>query len=112
MQTVGDSFLGWTRSAEGNDYYWRQLRDWKGSPDVETASPRSLQDYAHLCGLTLARAHARTGDRIAIAGYLGSGTVFDRAVMSFADQYADKNARDHESFLEEIRCGRLTVSES
>ena len=107
MQTVGDILLGWARSRNGNDYYWRQLHDWKGSPAVEREGPKYLLDYARLCGWTLARAHARSGDPVAIAAYLGKGKVFDEAVTRFAELYADQNDRDHQAFVREIRSGRL-----
>ena len=89
MQAVGDIFLGWQRIAgidgQQRDFYVRQLRDWKGSVEVEEMRPRGLRIYAELCGWTLARAHARSGDRVAIAGYLGSSAAFDRAMVRFAD---------------------------
>jgi uncharacterized protein (DUF2252 family) len=107
MQSSSDVFLGWSRSLENHDYYWRQLRDWKGGMDVDSAGRRRLGDYAGLCGWTLARSHARSGDPIAIAGYLGSGTVFDRAVTQFAHQYANQNENDYDRFLEAIRQGDL-----
>jgi uncharacterized protein (DUF2252 family) len=100
MQAASDIFLGWTRGEvddEGGfrDYYVRQLRDWKASLDVETILPGGLSAYGTACGWTLARAHARSGDRIAIAAYLGSGDTFDRAVAAFATAYADVNQADH-----------------
>jgi hypothetical protein len=90
--------LGWTRAAEvdglSRDYYVRQLWDWKLSPDLESAWPKGLEAYGTLCGATLARGHARSGDRVAIAAYLGSGKSFDEAVTDFAESYADqKRAR-------------------
>jgi hypothetical protein len=101
MQTVSDIFLGWTRhSEEGRDYYWRQLRDWKGSVNIDLLDYEGLRGYAQACGWTLARAHARTGDPIAIAGYLGSSDTFDQALIEFADRYVDQNQRDYEVFLE------------
>ena len=108
MQTASDIFLGWTHTPEtGNDFYWRQLRDWKGSVDVDNLKAAHLNSYARLCGWTLARAHARSGDPVAIAGYLGSSDTFDQALNEFAERYADQNERDYEAFLEEIRSGRL-----
>ncbi len=107
MQSSSDVFLGWSRSLENHDYYWRQLRDWKGGMDVDSAGRRRLGDYAALCGWTLARSHARSGDPIAIAGYLGSGTVFDAAVTRFAHKYANQNESDYDQFLEAIRGGDL-----
>ena len=111
MQTVGDIFLGWQRSAgidgQERDFYVRQLRDWKGSVEVEEMQPQGLRLYARLCGWTLARAHARTGDRIAIASYLGTSSAFDRAMVRFADAYADLNESDHRTLQEAITAGRV-----
>jgi uncharacterized protein (DUF2252 family) len=100
MQAAGDIFLGWVHSDEeidggAHDFYVRQLWDWKVSVELETISPRGLAAYARACGWTLARAHARTGDRIAIAAYLGTGDSFDTALVEFAASYADLNERDH-----------------
>jgi hypothetical protein len=102
MQAAGDIFLGWTHIADDvdggpHDCYVRQLWDWKSSVDVETILPRGLAAYAVACGWTLARAHARSGDRIAIGAYLGKGDTFDHAVCEFAVAYADLNERDHEA---------------
>jgi uncharacterized protein (DUF2252 family) len=111
LQTANDIFLGWARTAStGRDYYWRQLRDWKGSVRVDDLDADLLKSYARLCAWTLARAHARSGDPIAIAGYLGSSDQFDRAVTEFAERYADQNERDYEAFLEAIRSGRLEAA--
>lgn len=111
MQSASDIFLGWGRagSLEGvaRDYYFRQLRDWKGSFVIEDMSPAAMKVYARMCGWTLARAHARSGDRVAIAAYLGKGPAFDEAVASFADAYADVNERDHEALLRAVRAGRI-----
>jgi uncharacterized protein (DUF2252 family) len=111
MQTVSDIFLGWVRvqgfDGRTRDFYVRQLRDWKGSAEIETLIPRGMRAYGELCGWTLARAHARSGDRIAIAAYLGSGPAFDRAVGGFARAYADQNERDHRALVEAIRSGRI-----
>ncbi|MGI5127389.1 DUF2252 domain-containing protein [Pseudonocardia sp. CA-107938] len=103
MQTVSDIFLGWQRITEpdgtSRDYYVRQLRDWKGSIDVEEIErPDTLASYAGMCAWSLARAHARTGDRAAIAAYLGSSGKFDDAVATFADAYADRTEADHAAF--------------
>ncbi|MET8755955.1 DUF2252 domain-containing protein [Streptomyces sp. NPDC004667] len=95
MQAAADIFLGWATGPGGRHFYWRQLRDMKGSADVAAMDPVLMQEYAALCGRTLARAHARTGDRIAIAGYLGTGDIFDRAVARFALAYADLTLADH-----------------
>jgi hypothetical protein len=112
MQSASDVFLGWSRGVQGHEYYWRQLRDWKGSADVETAGRNNLADYATICGWTLARSHARSGDPIAIAAYLGSGSVFDVAITEFANQYADQNEGDYKEFVDAIRSGRLEADES
>ncbi len=111
MQTASDILLGWTHAPQtGHDFYCRQLRDWKGSADIESMRAADLTRYARLCGWTLARAHARSGDPIAIAGYLGSSDTFDQALTEFAEHYADQNERDHAAFLEEIRSGRLEAA--
>ncbi|MEU8774261.1 DUF2252 domain-containing protein [Streptomyces sp. NPDC048606] len=95
LQAASDIFLGWATGPLGRHFYWRQLRDMKGSAEVSDMDPLMLEGYARLCGRTLARAHARTGDRFAIAGYLGSGDGFDRAVAAFALDYADLTLADH-----------------
>ena len=114
MQAVSDIFLGWVRVAgfdgQTRDFYIRQLRDWKGSADVEAMLPDGMRAYGELCGWTLARAHARSGDRIAIAAYLGKGTAFDQAVHAFAEAYADQNERDHQALLEAIGSGRIKAA--
>jgi uncharacterized protein (DUF2252 family) len=111
MQGSSDIFLGWQRvRGEGGverDFYMRQLRDWKGSIDAEQAVPKGLTLYARLCGETLARAHARSGDRVEIAAYLGKSTTFDEAIADFADAYADQNDADFAAFTAAIRSGRL-----
>jgi uncharacterized protein (DUF2252 family) len=109
MQAASDIYLGWTEAKipDTHHFYWRQLRDMKGSPDVETMAPATLAFYARACGWTLARAHARSGDPIAIAAYLGEGDQFDRAISDFAGRYADQNERDYQAFLEALRSGRL-----
>ncbi len=111
MQTVSDIFLGWAHDDELNlDFYWRQLRDWKGSVDVEDVNFDDLRYLARLCGRTLARAHARTGDPIAISGYLGDGRTFDEALTEFAALYADQNERDFQTFKQEIDDGHLLAA--
>ncbi|MGW0337834.1 DUF2252 domain-containing protein [Streptomyces sp. NPDC003011] len=95
LQAAGDIFLGWTSGPQGRPFYWRRLRDMKASPDVAGMSPADLTAYARLCGTALARAHARSGDRIAIAGYLGGAHTFEHAVADFALGYADQTAHDH-----------------
>ncbi|MEU4421441.1 DUF2252 domain-containing protein [Actinoplanes sp. NPDC024001] len=113
MQAASDIFLGWHRiegfDGRTRDFYVRQLRDWKGGAVVEVMDPRGMQAYAELCGWTLARAHARGGDRIAIAAYLGSSDRFDRALAVFADLYADQTERDHAAFSAAVLDGRLTA---
>ncbi|WP_046728259.1 DUF2252 domain-containing protein [Streptomyces humi] len=95
LQATGDIFLGWMTGPQGRAFYWRQLRDMKGSIEVAAMDPTGLRVYAALCGTTLARAHARSGDRIAIASYLGGADTFDRAVTDFALAYADRTTADH-----------------
>ena len=114
MQAASDIFLGWQHIEAGadgraRDFYIRQLRDWKFSLDIETLRPEGLQMYGALCGWTLARAHARSGDRIAIAAYLGNSEVFDRAITKFAAAYADQNERDHQSLVDAVKSGRITA---
>jgi uncharacterized protein (DUF2252 family) len=113
MQAASDIFLGWLR-VEGidgltRDYYIRQLHDWKGGAEVESLLVPGATLYTRLCAATLARAHARWGDRIAIASYLGKGDGFDRAIADFATAYADQNERDYEAFTEAVNSGRLTA---
>jgi hypothetical protein len=112
MQAASDIYLGWTKGVQENRYfYWRQLRDMKGSADVELLRPSSLGFYAHQCGWTLARAHARSGDPIAITAYLGKGDGFDQSITDFSKRYADQNERDYKAFVKAIRSGRLTATE-
>jgi uncharacterized protein (DUF2252 family) len=111
MQASSDIFLGWDQ-VEGidgvqRDFYIRQLRDWKGSVDTDQMTPQSMAVYGRLCGWTLARAHARSGDRIAIAAYLGSGKAFDNAIVSFSETYADQNQRDYEALQQAVASGRV-----
>jgi hypothetical protein len=111
MQAVGDIFLGWVRApgfdGKKRDFYLRQLRDWKGSAEIETMLPEGMHAYGQICGWTLARAHARSGDRIAMAAYLGGGPAFDAAIREFAEKYADQNERDHQSLVDAIGSGRI-----
>jgi hypothetical protein len=114
MQASSDIFLGWQRAATGagdkpRDFYVRQLRDWKLSVDIDAMRPRDLRLYGELCGWTLARAHARSGDRIAIAAYLGGSDVFDQAISQFAAAYADQNERDHDALVAAVTSGRITA---
>jgi uncharacterized protein (DUF2252 family) len=112
MQATSDIFLGWLHQPRGldgqaRDFYGRQLKDWKGSAEIEQMVPEGMGVYGELCGWTLARAHARSGDRIAIASYLGGGTVFDRAILEFSMAYADQNERDYKRLADAAASGRI-----
>ncbi|MCU0308069.1 MAG: DUF2252 domain-containing protein [Thermoleophilia bacterium] len=111
MQAASDIFLGWQRveGADGvmRDYYWRQLRDWKGSAEILAMEVKAMEIYAQMCGWTLARAHARSGDRVAIGAYLGAAETFDRAIADFAAAYADQNARDHRALVDAVAAGTV-----
>jgi uncharacterized protein (DUF2252 family) len=112
MQASSDIFLGWQRTEAGldgrpRDFYVRQLRDWKFSVDIENMLASGMRLYGELCGWTLARAHARSGDRIAIAAYLGGSDAFDQAITEFAAAYADQNERDHQSLVDAVASGRI-----
>jgi uncharacterized protein (DUF2252 family) len=111
MQATSDIFLGWQRvegiDGQERDFYIRQLRDWKGSIEVEAMIPEGLALYGRVCAWTLARAHARSGDRIAIASYLGGGAAFDQAIADFSEAYADQNERDYEAFSKAVEAGKL-----
>jgi len=114
MQAASDIFLGWERISEGldgqpHDFYVRQLWDWKLSADVESMPPKEMTIYAEMCGWTLARAHARTGDRIAISAYLGKGEAFDQALAEFAVAYANQNERDYQALVEAVKNGRIVA---
>jgi uncharacterized protein (DUF2252 family) len=115
MQASSDIFLGWDEvvGLDGihRDFYIRQLRDWKGSADVDQMIPQGMAAYGRLCGWTLARAHARSGDRIAMASYLGSSKAFDNAIGSFAETYADQNEKDYQALQQAIADGRI-IAES
>ena len=112
MQAASDIYLGWTKGyQEGRYLYWRQLRDMKASADVESYQPFGLTFYARQCGWTLARAHARSGDPVAISAYLGKSDKFDQAMTELAGRYADQNERDYEAFLAAIKSGRLEAVE-
>jgi uncharacterized protein (DUF2252 family) len=112
MQAASDIFLGWTKGVQDDRYfYWRQLRDMKASAEVETMTPVALALYAQICGWTLARAHARSGDPIAIAAYLGEDDQFDRSISDFAKRYADQNELDYQAFADAVRSGRLDALE-
>jgi uncharacterized protein (DUF2252 family) len=108
MQATSDIFLGWIRGDDGRDYYWRQLRDMKGTVPIEALS-LGMRAYAEACGWALARAHARSGDRIAIASYVGNGDRLGRALATFGVTYADQNERDHGTLLAAIKSGRIVA---
>jgi uncharacterized protein (DUF2252 family) len=107
LQAVPDIFLGWSRGPDGNDYYVRQLWDMKGGIDPAKLTPGGLGVYGGLCGWTLARAHGRCGDEVAIAAYLGKSDAFDDAVAAFAVTYADVNDRDHQTLAAAVEAGKL-----
>ena len=114
MQTASDVFLGWVHVADApdggeRDFYVRQLRDWKGSAEIEAMVPKGMRIYAEMCGWTLARAHARSGDPVAIAAYLGSSDAFDRAIAAFSASYAERNERDYALLKDAVASGRLTA---
>jgi uncharacterized protein (DUF2252 family) len=114
MQAASDIFLGWVHVKAGldgmaRDFYGRQLKDWKGSAEIEQMVPEGMTVYGKLCGWTLARAHARSGDRIAIASYLGGGDAFDRAILEFSRAYADQNEHDYAALSEAVRSGRIVA---
>jgi uncharacterized protein (DUF2252 family) len=110
LQAASDIFLGWMTGPQGRAFYWRQLRDMKGSADVAGMSPEALTAYARLCGTALARAHARSGDRIAIAAYLGNTDTFERAVADFALSYATQTTADHATLGAAVAAGVVTAS--
>jgi uncharacterized protein (DUF2252 family) len=112
IQPVSDIFLGWQRSAPArdgktHDFYVRQLRDWKFSMDIDRMHPSGMEIYGELCAWTLARSHARSGDSVAIAAYLGSSDVFDQAIVQFASSYADQTERDHQALAKAAATGRI-----
>ena len=112
MQAASDIYLGWTKGVEADRWlYWRQLRDMKGSAVVESMTPVGLNFYAGICGWTLARAHARSGDAVALAEYLGKSDKFDRSITDFSQRYAEQNERDYQAFGQAIRSGRLQAVE-
>ena len=113
IQAQSDIFLGWTEGSIGHrHFYLRQLRDWKGSAEIEGATSDDLGFYAQLCGMTLARGHARSGDAVAIAEYMGKSDTFDRAIADFSEAYEAQNQRDYENFVASIVEGRLPVSDN
>ena len=114
MQASSDIFLGWLRAespldGQSRDFYGRQLKDWKGVAEIDQMLPQAMRTYGKLCGWTLARAHARTGDCIAIASYLGNGPTFDRAVLQFSKTYADQNERDYHHLVEAASSGSIAA---
>ena len=114
MQATSDIFLGWLHVEAGldgksRDFYVRQLKDWKGSAEIERMVPEAMAAYGRLCGWTLARAHARSGDRIAIASYAGSSDVFDRALVAFSKTYTKQNEHDYNALVEAVTSGRITA---
>jgi uncharacterized protein (DUF2252 family) len=114
MQATSDILLGWLHvdspiDAKPRDFYARQLKDWKGSVEIDQLRPEGMVVYGRLCGWTLARAHARSGDRIAIASYLGNGEVFDRAILEFSDAYAGQNEDDYKRLSEAVKSGKITA---
>jgi uncharacterized protein (DUF2252 family) len=115
MQAASDIFLGWCPAlgvdGRQRDFYVRQLWDWKRSVEIERLTPHGLELYARMCGWTLARAHARSGDRVAIAAYLGGGDAFDVAIAEFSEAYADQSERDHAALVAAIESGRVAAEE-
>ena len=114
MQATSDIFLGWLHVNEGmdgvaRDFYGRQLKDWKGSAVTEQMVPDGMAAYGRLCGWTLARSHARSGDRVAIASYLGRGEAFDRAIVEFSRAYAEQNERDYNALDAAVKSGRIVA---
>jgi uncharacterized protein (DUF2252 family) len=112
MQATSDIFLGWVRAespldGQPRDFYGRQLKDWKGSVEIDQMTAKAMAVYGKLCGWTLARAHARTGDRVAIAAYLGNGPSFDRAILAFSDAYAEQNERDYGRLEAAVESGAI-----
>jgi uncharacterized protein (DUF2252 family) len=114
MQASSDIFLGWLHVEDGldgeaRDFYGRQLKDWKGSAEIEQMIPKGMAQYGRLCGWTLARAHARSGDRVAIAAYLGKGPSFDRAILEFSHAYAEQNERDYQALVAAVKDGKIVA---
>jgi uncharacterized protein (DUF2252 family) len=115
MQASSDIFLGWLHVDSGlderaRDFYGRQLKDWKGSAEIELMAPTGMATYGTLCGWTLARAHARSGDSIAIASYLGNSDAFDRAILEFSQAYADQNERDYSALAAAVKSGKIKAT--
>ena len=112
LQSASDLFLGWTRDEEGRSYYFRQLRDMKMKIDLESMTKSDWLEYVEICGWTLARAHARTGDAALIGGYLGKNDVFDSSLEKFATAYANQAERDHASLVKAIKAGQLRAQQT
>jgi len=110
MQAAGDMLLGWVKAPAQRDFYVRQLFDVKGSVDLDTILPAGLITYGGVCGATLARAHARSGDPAMIVGYIGTGTTFNKAMLAFAESYADQTERDHVRLLAAIADGEVPAT--
>ena len=112
IQATSDMFLGCSGTMQGGNYYWRQFHDMKGSADVAAMNSQRLQHYGEVCGWTLAHAHARSGDAISIAAYIGSGKSFAKALTAFAVAYADQNEADYDAFRQAIDDGRIKAHEA
>jgi hypothetical protein len=115
MQADSDILLGWLRAKAGldgqsRDFYVRQLKDWKGSAEIEQMNPEGMAAYGRLCGRTLARAHARSGDPIAIGAYLGGGRSFDHAILEFSKAYAKQNQSDYDELARAVKSGRISAT--
>jgi hypothetical protein len=110
MQATPDIFLGWTRGPAGRTFYFRQLWDMKGSVDVATLRGPGLRFYGALCAKSLARAHARSGDSVAITAYLGTSDTFDGAIADFSEAYADQNDKDYDAFRKAIADGAVATA--
>jgi hypothetical protein len=114
MQSASDILLGWVRAdgidGQTRDFYVRQLWDSKASADIEAMSASTLAIYGEICGWTLARAHARSGDPIAMAAYMGKGSVFEQAIGEFAELYANQNERDYQALEDAVKAGRVTAT--
>ena len=115
MQSASDIFLGWDRikGVDGveRDFYIRQLRDWKGSAEIDTMPLQGMRSYARMCAWTLAKAHARSGDAIAISSYCGGSDTLDRAIADFAVAYADQNEKDHQALVDAVTSGRVKAQQ-
>jgi hypothetical protein len=111
MQAASDMMLGWTHGQHGRHFYLRQLRDMKISATIEAMDARALRAYARLCGHTLARAHARSGDPAMLAGYMGNSDIFDHAIAEFAINYADQTERDYKALARAVRDKRVPATE-